>query len=697
MVTSNQDEGRVIAGYLRDGLLCQDELTDTYLVRPPNDDRDSARVALTVLKPQLGRDRDLVAFFLDQAATTLRLRHVNLVATREVIARSDASGFVTDWLPGRTLSQAIEAGGAESLPLKLFLHVLREVLRGLQYVHELSGRPGESSQPFGSQPFGGRSLLGPSLHGNLTPQCIELSAGGRVRIRGAGFARVHQMLGRKQGRPAVDQGYAAPELFRGSPPTVACDIYSVGVVLWEGLTGSRRIFERTSLEVARRRLAGGEPDVAELCRGVSGRLAAICRRALAVDPEQRFASAAEMREDIDGYLDDVFAVPAPGALQGELAAWKPSEFGGATSVHHSTSKTQLGIGAAQARSPAAAAGAPASAQAERPAAGVSRWAALSGRVPAFGVVSDSGSRRTGTTTHTLTPLAVARHSIRVAGATRNALVEYLPAFMARAISRVDSSTAAVLAALAVALVVCGLVVRSLAEAAAGSDVAVAEPAATGTTVSATGALRPSAPGSRAGDSAEDGLGAVDRDGVHWVERPPGSGYFEPSPKRSARGGSESAQGQSRVGAAGAASASDAGVREEHGTWREEPLREGREPAWPGTERAAPGEPRRPSQRAARRADELFESARMDPSENVHAASGDTSIPTFRLEELDTAEEPGPEKSAGKRGQSGVQGLRRARAEPRRALPIDEDNPYIRGEFEEGEGDPLEFRAPELEP
>ena len=269
--------------------LGQNHLARVYLAAAREATPSSGLCSLEILREEWTEDQELRTLFLEQAAQTLPLEHPNVVSTREVLPDADACGRVTSWSAGQPLTRVLERAGRGSFPLALHLRILCEVLSALHYLH----RAGDRSS--------GQDAL---VHRDASPDNVLITYEGQVKLLGAGFERSIEALEQRCGHWLTDIGYASPELCLGYPVTPSSDVYAVGVMLWEALTGARRTFGDTLEERMRLRTSGEEPDVQQFQPAVPERLAAICRRALCVSPRERYVDALELSIDLESYLSD---------------------------------------------------------------------------------------------------------------------------------------------------------------------------------------------------------------------------------------------------------------------------------------------------------------------------------------------------------------------------------------------------------
>jgi serine/threonine protein kinase len=269
--------------------LGQNHLARVYLAAAREATSNSDLCSLEILREEWTQDEELRTLFLEQAAQTLPLEHPNVVSTLEIVPEPDVCGRVTSWSAGQPLTRVLERAGRGSFPLALHLRILCEVLSALHYLHGHGDRsPGQDGL----------------VHRDTSPDNVLITYEGQVKLLGAGFERSMEALEQRCGHLLTDLCYASPELCLGYPVTPSSDVYAVGVMLWEALTGARRTFGGTFDERVRLRTSGEEPDVQQFQPAVPQRLAEICRRALCVSPRERYADALELSIDLESFLSD---------------------------------------------------------------------------------------------------------------------------------------------------------------------------------------------------------------------------------------------------------------------------------------------------------------------------------------------------------------------------------------------------------
>lgn len=252
-----------------------------------------------------GANADLVRQFVAEAKHAARFDHPNVVRTLESGRVGDSYYVATEYLEGQPASHLVQASRVEPrVPLRLRLQVLRDALSGLHHAHELRAEDGRSSN---------------FVHGDMCPANLMITYDGQVKVTGFGLARA-TLFGAERGGFRGNPRYVAPEQVLGETLDRRVDVFSVGVMLWEAISlyrfASNSLNDRVALK---RRVAGAEPRIAQVCPHVPPRLAMICDKAMSVNPKDRFRSAEAFRDALDDYMSTsgaTFKSAAIGHLMG---------------------------------------------------------------------------------------------------------------------------------------------------------------------------------------------------------------------------------------------------------------------------------------------------------------------------------------------------------------------------------------------
>lgn len=244
---------------------------------------------LKQLRPDLIEEH-YAEMFLDEARLAALLSHPNVVQAHEVGVERDDCFMSMEYLEGQSLARLVRRVTRDQLPLELHLFVLSELLAGLHYVHELKDLSGQALKV---------------VHRDVSPGNVFLTYDGQVKLLDFGIATSAISSPKSQGSGLKGKlAYMSPEQAQSLPVDRRADLYSVGIMLWEAIACSpfvpRGQADRLTLE---QRVEGLFPPIEQICPEVEPRLAQACRRALSLDPEERFQSALDFRSVILEYLE----------------------------------------------------------------------------------------------------------------------------------------------------------------------------------------------------------------------------------------------------------------------------------------------------------------------------------------------------------------------------------------------------------
>jgi eukaryotic-like serine/threonine-protein kinase len=253
------------------------------------------RVAVKVLAEELAGDRAAVRRFRREARATAKLAHPNVTRVFDFVD-GEAPFLVLELLEGQTLASRLRRGGA--IPPVEATRIAAAVADGLDVAHR-----------------------GGIIHRDVKPSNIMLTPDGDVKVMDFGIAaawEVHSTTGQQL---LATASYVAPERVAGGRASPAADIYSLGVVLYEMLTGRPPFLAGTAEQIIRAHLETPPRPVRSLAPWVPPGIAAACEAALAKDPADRPASAAALAARLRAAADAaVEALPS-----GRPAADRPPE------------------------------------------------------------------------------------------------------------------------------------------------------------------------------------------------------------------------------------------------------------------------------------------------------------------------------------------------------------------------------------
>jgi eukaryotic-like serine/threonine-protein kinase len=230
-------------------------------------------VAIKMLDERHSQDEQFVERFRREAKNAAGLSHPNIVS---IYDRGQAEGtyyIAMEYLEGRTLKELLITRGPT--PLAVAIDYARQILAALGFAH----RHG-------------------IVHRDIKPHNVVVAPDGRLKVTDFGIARSGTSQMTETGSIIGTAQYLSPEQAKGAPVTPASDIYSVGIVLYEMLTGSVPFTGDTPLEIAMKHLSTTPLPPSEIRHDVPHELDSIVLRALAKNPEDRYQSADEMDVDL---------------------------------------------------------------------------------------------------------------------------------------------------------------------------------------------------------------------------------------------------------------------------------------------------------------------------------------------------------------------------------------------------------------
>jgi eukaryotic-like serine/threonine-protein kinase len=254
-------------------------------VRDATDLRLARSVAVKMLRADLAAQPAARRRFETEAHSAARLAHPNVVTVYDCGEEDGVPFLVMERLPGRTLADELAAGPLSLVRVRLVAH---EILAALAAAH-------------------GAGII----HRDIKPGNVLLTEDGHVKVSDFGIAKTADAVDQTQTLELIaTPAYLAPERLNGQPATPRSDLYSVGVLLYEALAG-RRPFDGDTPVVMMRAIERGEAvSLTSLRPTLPAELISTVARAMALDPDRRFESAAEMASALEpqAELDETVAI-----------------------------------------------------------------------------------------------------------------------------------------------------------------------------------------------------------------------------------------------------------------------------------------------------------------------------------------------------------------------------------------------------
>jgi serine/threonine-protein kinase len=260
-------------------------MADVYLAIRKGPVELAKLLVIKRMRPELAEDPEFVAMFVDEARLAVRLNHPNVVHTTEVDEFAGSLYLAMEYLDGQPLSlltaRAHRHGG---LSVAVAVRVVSDVLAGLHHAHEL-------------RDYDGTPLR--IVHRDVTPGNVFVTYDGQVKLVDFGIAKAAVRAAQTQvGMLKGKAGYMAPEQMAGREVDARTDVFSAGVVLWE-LLADRRLFDVDGDVAMHAVIIDGAPLLRTVRHDIPAELERICAKALSRELSQRYASAAEMQEDLE--------------------------------------------------------------------------------------------------------------------------------------------------------------------------------------------------------------------------------------------------------------------------------------------------------------------------------------------------------------------------------------------------------------
>jgi tRNA A-37 threonylcarbamoyl transferase component Bud32 len=241
-------------------------------------------VALKVLHQQYNEDEDFVERFKREARSVAQLQHPNIVTVIDRGEEDTRQYIVFEYIDGENLKELVVRKGR--LAVRDALEIALEIARGLAFAHEHG-----------------------LVHRDVKPQNVLLNGDGRAKVTDFGIARsldVEHSAGVTQtGTVLGTSNYIAPEQASGQPVDAQTDVYSLGIVLYEMLTGEVPFPGESFVAVAMKHIQEPSPNVLDSRGDVPLRVAEMIDRALEKDPEHRFPTMDAFAAEIEANLADL--------------------------------------------------------------------------------------------------------------------------------------------------------------------------------------------------------------------------------------------------------------------------------------------------------------------------------------------------------------------------------------------------------
>jgi serine/threonine protein kinase len=262
------------------------------------DERDGTDVAIKVLTEESARDPDRMKRFATEARAASGLEHRNILAIHEIGESEHGPYLVTEFVEGDTVRSLLAEG---PLPLARALDIAVQASEGIGHAHEAG-----------------------IAHRDVKPENLIVRRDGVVKILDFGLARLFRPGGLSgdagdfartaTGMILGTAGYLSPEQLRGEKADGRSDVFALGVVLYEMVTGSNP-YQRTNPVDTFNAILREDPPTLNAAADAGGELARIVGRALAREPEERYGSGGELAADLARVRASLPAVDTPASSE----------------------------------------------------------------------------------------------------------------------------------------------------------------------------------------------------------------------------------------------------------------------------------------------------------------------------------------------------------------------------------------------
>lgn len=233
-------------------------------------------VAIKILKDEYEDDEEFRARFQSEAQSVAMLSHPNIVSIYDVSHSEGVEYIVMELIDGITLQMYMARKGV--LAWKEAMHFATQISKALEHAHEKG-----------------------IVHRDIKPQNVMILRDGNIKVADFGIAALESAQESKSNQTVGSVHYIAPEQAKGAAPDTRSDIYSLGVVMYEMLTGKRPYEAETAEQVARLHIAGIATLPREINSDIPAELERITMKAMSADINERYQTASELLSDLENF------------------------------------------------------------------------------------------------------------------------------------------------------------------------------------------------------------------------------------------------------------------------------------------------------------------------------------------------------------------------------------------------------------
>jgi len=248
------------------------------------------QVAIKRVLPHLSSKKKFISMFLDEARLSAQLSHSNCVQVFDIGVGDNAFFIVMEFVDGANLKAISEhlKKHRRDFPVEAAVHISLELCKGLAYAHELTDNNGVPLH---------------IVHRDMSPPNVLITKNGEVKIVDFGLAKANSQL--EKSEPGIIKGkfsYLSPEAAVGQEVDARTDVFAVGIILWELLSGQRLFLGETDFQTVKKVQSASVPPISAINKRVPQELERIIAKALARDPAQRYGTARGLGMELSKFM-----------------------------------------------------------------------------------------------------------------------------------------------------------------------------------------------------------------------------------------------------------------------------------------------------------------------------------------------------------------------------------------------------------
>ncbi|NNB97818.1 protein kinase [Corallococcus exiguus] len=247
-------------------------------------------LAIKKILPTMAEDDEFITMFIDEARISVQLNHANIVHIHELGKHEDTYFIAMEYVAGRDVRTLLERyrRRKEIMPTAQAVFIVSKMCEGLDYAHRKKDARGQDLH---------------IIHRDVSPQNILVSYEGEVKIIDFGIAKAANRSQKTQAGILKGKfGYMSPEQVRGMPIDRRSDVFAVGVLLYEMLTGEKLFVGESDFSTLEKVRNADIPLPREFNPNISAGLEKVVLKALAREPEDRYQWASDLQEDLMRFL-----------------------------------------------------------------------------------------------------------------------------------------------------------------------------------------------------------------------------------------------------------------------------------------------------------------------------------------------------------------------------------------------------------